>query len=96
MAVSTGVSMAVEVKGNSQRADNASVPDHLWLRAFVIGYGDEACAERLREALTLPTGDAGALGASQSPAGWRGAIPRLRLFALRYWRGHTTRDYIAW
>ena len=37
------VSMAGEVtKGNSQKADNASVPDHLWLRAFVVGYGHEA------------------------------------------------------
>ena len=30
-------------KGDSQKADKASVPDHLWLRAFVVGYGDEAC-----------------------------------------------------
>ena len=37
------VSTAGEVtKGDSQKADNASVPDHLWLRAFVVGYGDEA------------------------------------------------------
>ena len=79
------VSMAVEVtKGNSQKADNASVPVHLWLRAFVVGYGDEVCAERHSEALTLLTGDVGALGASEPPAGWRGAIPGLRLFALRY------------
>ena len=79
------VSMAVKVtKGDSQKADNTSVPVHLWLRAFVVGYGDEACAERHSEALTLPTGDAGALGASKPPARWRGAIPGLRLFALRY------------
>ena len=38
------VSTAGEVtKGDSQKADNASVPDHLWLRAFAVGYGDEAC-----------------------------------------------------
>ena len=95
--VSTEVSTAVEViKGNSQKGDNASVPDHLWLRAFVIGYGDEACAERHREALTLLTGDVRALGTSEPPAGWRGAIPGLRLFVLRYWRGHMTRGYISW
>ena len=59
------VSTAGEVtKGDLQKADNASVPDHLWLRAFVVGYGDEACAVRHREALTLPTGFVGALGAS--------------------------------
>ena len=71
-------------KGDSQKADNASVPDHLWLRAFVVGYGDEACAARHREALTLPTGFVGALGTTEPPAGWRGAIPGFRLFALRY------------
>ena len=91
------ISMAVEVtKGDSQKADNVSVPDHLWLRAFIISYGDEACTERHREALTLPTGDVGALGISEPPAGWRGAIPGLRLFALRYWRAHTTWGYIVW
>jgi hypothetical protein len=69
--ISQDVSTTGEVtKGNSQKADNASVPDHLWLRAFVVGYGDEACAARHREALMLPTGFVGALGASEPPAGW--------------------------
>ena len=27
------------IKGDTQKADNASVPDHLWVRAFVLGYG---------------------------------------------------------
>ena len=91
------VSTAVEViKGDSQKAANASVPDHLWLRAFVIGYGDKACAESHREALALPTGNVGALGASKPPAGWRGALPGLRLFALQHWCAHTTQGYIAW
>ena len=91
------ISTAVDVtKGDSQKADNMSVPDHLWLRAFVISYGDEACVERHREALTLPTGDVGELGISEPPTGWRGAIPGLRLFALRYWRAHTTWGYIVW
>ncbi len=44
----------------------------------------------------MPTGDVGALGASEPPSGWRGVIPGLRLFALRYWRAHMTRGYIAW
>jgi len=89
--------MAVEViKGDLRKVDNVSVPDHLWLRAFVIGYGDEACAERHREALALPTGNVGVLGTSEPPAGWRGAIPGLRLFALRYWHAHTTWGYITW
>ena len=84
--VSTEDSTAAKViKGDSQKADNASVPDHLWLRAFVIGYGDKACAERHREALALQTGNVGALGALEPPAEWRGVIP-----------AHTTRGYIAW
>ncbi len=95
--VSTEVSMAVKVvKSELQKADNASVPDYLWLRVFVIGYGDEVCAERHREALALPTGNIRALGTSEPPAGWRGAIPRLRLFALRYWHAHMTWGYITW
>ena len=72
------------------------MPDHLWLRAFAVGYGDEACAARHGEALTLPTGFVGALGALEPPAGWRGAIPGFRLFALRYWRARTTQGYITW
>jgi hypothetical protein len=91
------VSMAEAViKDNLQKADNASVPDHLWLRVFVVGYEDTACAARHRDALNLPTGDVGLLGASEPPIEWRGAIPGLRLFALRYWRAHTTRGYITW
>ena len=57
-------------KGNSQKADNASVPDHLWLRAFVIDYGDDACAARHRDALALPTGFVRALGKTEPPTGW--------------------------
>jgi hypothetical protein len=30
-------------KGNSQKANNALVPDHLWLHAFSTGYGDPSC-----------------------------------------------------
>jgi hypothetical protein len=38
----TDLALAEEVtKGDSQKADNAAVPNHLWLRAFVLGYGTE-------------------------------------------------------
>jgi hypothetical protein len=30
-------------KGDSQKANKASVPDHLWLHAFAMGYGDSSC-----------------------------------------------------
>ncbi len=33
-------------KGNSQKADNALVPDHLWLHTFATGYGDPSCMAR--------------------------------------------------
>ena len=84
------------IKGNSQKAGNKSVPDHLWLRAFVTGYGDASCGARHREALNLPTGDVGSLGAPEPPGEWRGAIPRFRIFALRYWRADMMRGYITW
>ena len=38
------------IKGDSQKADDAAVPDHLWLRAFVLGYGGSGhSARHLRE-----------------------------------------------
>ncbi len=55
------------IKGDSQKVDNASVPDHLWLRAFFIGYGDAASAARHRDALNLLTGSVGLLGALEPP-----------------------------
>jgi hypothetical protein len=84
------------IKGNSQKVDNVSVPDHLWLRVIVVGYGDVACTARHREALNLLTGDVGSLGALELPGGWKGSIPGLRIFALRYWGANMTRGYITW
>jgi hypothetical protein len=31
------------IKGDSQKADDASVLDHLWLHAFATGYGEPSC-----------------------------------------------------
>ena len=39
------------IKGDSQKADNAAVPDHLWQWAFVQGYGDPRIAEQHLTAL---------------------------------------------
>ncbi len=76
------------IKGDHQKADNAAVPDHLWLRAFAMGYGDPAYLAHHLEALNLPpiTSRVGFLAEPGPPAGWRGALPGLRLFALRHWR----------
>ena len=85
------------IKADHQKADNAAVPDHLWLRAFAMGYGDPAYPARHLEALNLPiTSRVGFLAEPGPPAGWRVALPGLRLFALRHWRLRVTRDYISW
>ena len=80
------------IEGDHQKADNAAVPDHLWLRAFAMGYGDPAYPARHLEALNLPplTSRVGFLAEPGPPAGWRGALPGLRLFALRHWRSRVT------
>jgi hypothetical protein len=85
------------IKGDNQKADDATVPDHLWLRAFALGYGDPACAARHLEAFSLtPSSRVGFLGDPSPPNGWRRTLPGLRLFALRHWRSRVTRDYISW
>jgi hypothetical protein len=41
----------VVIKGDSQKSDDAAVPDHLWLWAFVRGYGNPGIAEQHLTAL---------------------------------------------
>jgi hypothetical protein len=82
------------IKGDSQKADNAAVPDHLWLRAFVQGYGTRACAACHLEMLGWTEGTVGFLEGPELPTGWQGALPGLRLFALRYWCSRVTKGYI--
>ena len=50
------------IKGDSQKVDNAEVPDHLWLHASITGqggYGNQACLDSHRAALQLPLGGNG-------------------------------------
>ena len=84
------------IKGDSQKADDASVPDHLWLRAFVLGYGAAGHAARHWRALGRAEGAVGFLADPAPPRGWRGALPGFRLFALRYWHSRVTRGYVTW
>ncbi len=85
------------IKGDHQKADDATMPDHLWLRAFALGYGDPVCAARHLEAFSLPPSSrVGFLGDPSPPNGWKRALPGLRLYALRHWRSRVTRDYISW
>jgi len=83
-------------KGDSQKADDAAVPDHLWLWAFVLGYGAAGHSARHLRALGRAEGAVGFLEDPAPPRGWRGALPGLRLFALWYWRSRVTRGYVAW
>ncbi|KAL3791415.1 hypothetical protein ACHAW5_005789 [Stephanodiscus triporus] len=84
------------IKGDSQKADDAAVPDRLWLRAFALGYGATGHAARHLRALGRAEGAVGFLEDPAPPRGWRGALPGLRLFALRYWRSRVTRGYVTW
>jgi hypothetical protein len=55
-------------KGNSQNANNASVPDQLWIHTFAMGYGDPNCMARHSTALNQaldPQGRGLAIGDSQ-------------------------------
>ncbi len=103
---------AVEIrKGDMQKVDNAAVPDQLWLRAFVLGYGDAPCPAQHLEALNLtidgsakllkdPPGkkdpQAGWLYHKEPPTGWVGALTGFRVFGLRYWQHQVTRGNLRW
>jgi hypothetical protein len=74
------------VKGDSQNADNAAVPDQLWLQAFLVGYGDPGCLARHRLALGLGNCWAGGMTAGEGPPpGWQAAMPGFRELGLRFW-----------
>ena len=84
------------IKGDSQKADDAADPDHLWLRALVLWYGAAGHSAPHLWALGWAEGALGFLEDPAPPRGWRGALPGLHLFALRYWRSRVTRGYVAW
>ena len=56
-------------KGDSQKAESAAVPVHLWLRAFALGYGDPSCLACHQYPLGLLGGLAGSLLNSGPPPG---------------------------
>ena len=63
------------IKGDSQKADNAAIPDHLWLRAFVLGYGELGHSARHLRALGQMGGSVGFFDDPAPPLGWRGLYP---------------------
>jgi hypothetical protein len=74
------------VKGDSQKADDAAVPDHLWLHAFLMGYKDPQCMARHRAALGIGGGPTGGATEGGAPpprlAGLHGGLSSVRLTGL--------------
>ena len=74
------------VKGDSQKADDAVVPDQLWLHAFLVGYEDPGCLARHHLALGLGGCSVGGMtGGRGPPPGWQAAMSSFRSFGLRFW-----------
>jgi hypothetical protein len=78
----------VEVlKGDLQKADNAAVPNQLWLHAFVVGYGNPCCLAQYCSALGLgEEGSASGMSKEGPPPGWQASMTGFRSFGLRVWR----------
>ncbi len=91
------------IKGDTQKADGAAVPDHLWVHAFLQGYGCEHHGPRHLRALGLAAGSSvGGLTRPSPPDGWettasgRATLELFRLFALRLWRRRVLRGFFLW
>ena len=91
------------IKGDTQKADSAVVPDHLWVHAFLYGYGRERHGPQHLHALGLPAAAlVGGLGNPSPPDGWEATASGLstlalfRLFALCRWRQQVLRGFFAW
>ena len=83
-------------KGDSQKADNAAVPVHLWLCAFALDYGDPSCLARNQVALGLLGGLAGSLSNFKLPLGWQGSMAGFCVFGLRCWKRRVVRGHHRW
>jgi hypothetical protein len=83
-AAEAGFALSIElIRGDSQKVDNASVPNHLWLWAFALGYGNATCLARHLDALNITGDNSGCLLHKDHLAGWRGALLGFRVFAGR-------------
>ncbi len=90
------------VKGDTQKADSAAVPDHLWVHSFLCEYGREHHGPRHLHALGLSAAaSVGGLGNPSPPDGWEATASGLstlalfRLFALCRWRQQVLRGFFA-
>jgi hypothetical protein len=91
------------VKGDTQKADSVAVLDHLWVHAFLCGYGRDHPGPRYLQALGLSAeASVGGLGNPSPPEGWEATTSGLstlalfRSFALRWWRRQVLRGFLAW
>ena len=83
------------IKGDSQKADDAAVPDQLWLHAFSVGNGDPQCQARP----ALGVGGASTRDTTERdapPPGWQVSMAGFRAFGLRFWRWHAVWGYFNW
>jgi hypothetical protein len=87
--------MAV-LKGERQKADNAIVPDQLWLQAFAGGYADPECWARHHLALGS-SGAAAERGRPENPPqNWRTSLEGFQTFGLCFWRRRLLGGYFKW
>jgi hypothetical protein len=91
------------IKGDTQKADSANVPEHLWVYAFLCGYGPGAHGPCHLRALGLPpTASVGGLSNPSPPEGWESTFSGLstlalfRLLGLSCWRQQVLRGFFAW
>ena len=91
------------VKGDSQKADGAAVPDRLWIHAFLKGYtreGEEGGARLHLRALGLPDhASVGHLRETGPPTwgiGWEASLGGFRTLGLSQWRRQLLRGFHEW
>jgi hypothetical protein len=91
------------VKGDTQKADSAAVPDHLWVHAFLCGYGREHHGPRHLQTLGLSAeASVRGLGNPFPPEGWEtttsglSTLALFQRFALRRWWRQVLRVFFAW
>jgi hypothetical protein len=91
------------VKEDTQKADSAAVPDHLWVHTFLCGYGREHHGPRYLQSLGLSAEAlVGGLGNPSPPVGWEATTSGLstlalfRSFALCWWQRQVLRGFFAW
>ena len=91
------------IKGDTQKANGAAVSDHLWIYAFLCGYGLDGHRPRHLRALDLaPTASIGGMSNSSPTEGWEATASGLstlalfRSLVLHLWRRQVLCGFFAW